>query len=161
MVWQSHGHYKPAAEDDTFLLRAYSWLNFSILSLLNATPGTGLRMSLKAIIIGITRRIYSSFTLLAIFRPERQAGCRCPSNVPLRAPVRNAVHSEWVNDNTGPARSLEFRTSTDRPTKATSTQSLLADASLFRHSMLFRPDSAIRLSFDQAKKLRGRSPRRV
>jgi hypothetical protein len=41
----SHGHYKTAAEDDTFLLRAYSWLDFSILSLLNATPGTGLRMS--------------------------------------------------------------------------------------------------------------------
>ena len=99
-------------------------------------------------------RIYSSFTLLAIFGTKRQAGCRCPSNVPLRAPVRNAVHSEWVNDNTGPARSLEFRTSTDRPTKATSTQLPSPDDSLFSHWMLDRPGSAMRLSFAQAKKLR-------
>lgn len=84
----------------------------------------------------------------------RQAECRCPSKVPFRAPIRNAVHSESVNDSTGPARSLEFRTSTDRSTKATSTQSPPPDASLVRHSMLDRPDSAMRLSFAQAKKLR-------
>jgi hypothetical protein len=83
--------------------------------------------------------------------PKCQAECRYPSKFPFRAPVRNAAHSDWVNDNTGPVRSLEFRTSTNRPSKATSTQSVACDASLFRHSILFHPDSAIRLSFDQAK----------
>jgi len=92
-------------------------------------------------------RLYLTDDLL----PRRQAECRCPSKVPFRAPVRNAVHSEWVKASTGPAGSLEFRTSTDWSTKATSTQSLAADVSLFRHSMLVRPDSAMRLSFDQAK----------
>src|SRR5215467_14878892 len=86
--------------------------------------------------------------------PRSQAECRYPSKFPFRAPVRNAAHSDWVNANTGPVRSLEFRTSTDRPTKATSTQPASPDASLFRHSMLDRPGSAMRLSFAQAKKLR-------
>src|SRR5690242_8520810 len=98
--------------------------------------------------------IYPDFTLPGDLLPTCQAEFRCPSKVPFRAPVRNAVHSECVNDSTGPARSLEFRTSTDWSTKATSTQSVVVDASLFRHSMLDRPGSAMRLSFDQPETTR-------
>jgi len=75
--------------------------------------------------------------------PGTQVALRA-SKVPFRAPARKAVHSEWVNDNTDPAGSLELRTSTDWPANATSTQSPLPHNSLLRHSMLDRPGSAMR-----------------
>ena len=43
------------------------------------------------------------FYLIGDLPPRRQAECRRPSKVPFRAPVRNAVHSEWVKASTGPA----------------------------------------------------------
>ena len=82
--------------------------------------------------------------------PGTQGELRVPK-VPFRAPARKAVHSEWVNDNTGPPGSLEFRTSTDWPANATSTQSVLAEYLLFRHSIVDCPDPAMRHSSDQAK----------
>jgi hypothetical protein len=137
-----------------FPLLACMWLNFNILSLLECHAWNrhihGRRRSSSS-------ATFTEFTpALPNWRSSApsQAECWCPSKVPFRAPIRNAVHSESVNDSTGPARSLEFRTSTDRPTKATSTQSPLTDASLFRHSMLDPLASAMRLSFAQAKKLR-------
>src|SRR6185312_5769796 len=41
--------YKTATKEDMFLFRAYAWRDFSILSQLSATSGTGLYVTRKAI----------------------------------------------------------------------------------------------------------------
>jgi hypothetical protein len=50
-----------------FRLRACTWLDFSILLLVNVTSGTDLYMMRKGLSSASARRIYSTFTLLAIF----------------------------------------------------------------------------------------------